>query len=225
MTAGVATKDPELVLEGYHVEPPGIQIEGGPFVFFQLFIVDLQMNTARIFVLTIPVSHCHDRRLRALAGSCDCLLQVIRECSNSAATRKRITDERYATGATLVLMNCIRTLASHRWSSDGAEQTFVEQMLDSVTLDNDSFLAVLINPVGLRYHATHHLFDGTFAGATRVVDTSDPENSLILRKPTSSSETEGVANSSVLAHGGGVRFTKDSPEYAVILDWIKGAKE
>ena len=31
-------------------------------------------------------------------------------------------------------------------------------MLDSVTMDNDSPLAVLINPVGLRYHATHHLF-------------------------------------------------------------------
>lgn len=74
-------------------------------------------------------------------------------------------------------------------------------------------------------HATHTLFDGTYAGAMRVVDTNDPENSLILRKPTSSSESEGVVNASTLAHGGGVRFTKDSPEYAVILDWIKGAKE
>jgi hypothetical protein len=58
-----------------------------------------------------------------------------------------------------------------------------------------------------------------------VVDTASPEDSLILRKPTSSSETEGVAGSTTLAHGGGVRFTKDSPEYATILDWIKGAKE
>jgi fatty acid desaturase len=64
----------------------------------------------------------------------------------------------YATGVVLVFMNCVRTLASHRWSSDGREQTFVEQMLDSVTLDSDSLLAVLINPVGLRYHSTHHLF-------------------------------------------------------------------
>jgi hypothetical protein len=58
-----------------------------------------------------------------------------------------------------------------------------------------------------------------------VVDTSDPENSLILRKPTSTAETEGIAGSAVLSHGGGVRFTKDSPEYATILQWIKGAKE
>ena len=58
-----------------------------------------------------------------------------------------------------------------------------------------------------------------------VVDTSDPENSLILRKPTSTAESEGVTNSAVLAHGGGVRFAKDSPEYLTILQWIKGAKE
>jgi len=64
----------------------------------------------------------------------------------------------YLTGAVLILMNCLRTLASHRWTSSGEEGTFVDQMLDSVTMDNDSPLAVLINPVGLRYHATHHLF-------------------------------------------------------------------
>ena len=62
----------------------------------------------------------------------------------------------YLAGATLVLMNCLRTLASHRWSSDGEEGTFVDQLLDSVTLDSDSLAAAIINPVGLRYHATHH---------------------------------------------------------------------
>jgi len=74
-------------------------------------------------------------------------------------------------------------------------------------------------------HSTHTLFNATFATALNVVDQANPENSLILRKPTSSSETEGVAGSATLSHGGGVRFTKDSPEYATILEWIKGAKE
>lgn len=74
-------------------------------------------------------------------------------------------------------------------------------------------------------HASHTLFDGTWGTVRNVVDTADPESSLILRKPTSSSETEGIAGSTTLAHGGGVRFTKDSPEYATILEWIKGAKE
>ena len=74
-------------------------------------------------------------------------------------------------------------------------------------------------------HATHTLFDGTWSTVMNVVDTGNPEESLILRKPTSSSETEGIAGSKTLAHGGGVRFAKDSPEYTTILDWIKGAKE
>ncbi|MCI0360440.1 MAG: fatty acid desaturase, partial [Planctomycetaceae bacterium] len=64
----------------------------------------------------------------------------------------------YATSVVLVLLNAVRTLASHRWWSSGEPGTFTDQMLDSVTMDNDSPLAVLINPVGLRYHATHHLF-------------------------------------------------------------------
>lgn len=64
----------------------------------------------------------------------------------------------YATAVVLIFLNSVRTLAAHRYSSEGRETTFVEQMLDSINLDNDSLLAVLINPVGLRYHATHHLF-------------------------------------------------------------------
>src|SRR5204862_4641848 len=55
-------------------------------------------------------------------------------------------------------------------------------------------------------HATHTLFDGTYSTIMNVVDTSDPEASLILRKPTSTSESEGIAGSATLAHGGGVRF-------------------
>jgi Squalene-hopene cyclase C-terminal domain len=74
-------------------------------------------------------------------------------------------------------------------------------------------------------HASHTLFNATWSTVMNVVDTANPENSLILRKPTSTSESEGVANSTTLAHGGGVRFAKDSPEYLTILQWIKGAKE
>jgi HEAT repeats/Squalene-hopene cyclase C-terminal domain len=74
-------------------------------------------------------------------------------------------------------------------------------------------------------HATHTLFNGTYETALNVVDQGDPENSLILRKPTSSSESEGVLGSKVLPHGGGIRWEKDSPEYQTILRWIKGAKQ
>ncbi len=74
-------------------------------------------------------------------------------------------------------------------------------------------------------HATHTLFNGTYSTVMNVVDPSQPDKSLLLLKPTSSSESEGVTNAGTIAHGGGVRWPKDSPEYVTILDWIKGAKE
>jgi hypothetical protein len=74
-------------------------------------------------------------------------------------------------------------------------------------------------------HASHTIFSGTYGTALNVVNPDDPEQSLILLKPTSSSESEGVVGSNSVAHGGGVRWPKGSPEYVTILDWIRGAKE
>jgi hypothetical protein len=74
-------------------------------------------------------------------------------------------------------------------------------------------------------HASHAIFDGnSVASALRVVNLENPEESLILKKPTSTAESEGVAGSNTVPHGGGVRFEKDSPEYNTILNWIRGAK-
>jgi hypothetical protein len=71
-------------------------------------------------------------------------------------------------------------------------------------------------------HDTHTLFNGTWDTVRNVVDRRDPENSLLLRKPTSTAESEGVVGARVLAHGGGQRWQKDSPEYETILKWIQG---
>jgi hypothetical protein len=73
-------------------------------------------------------------------------------------------------------------------------------------------------------HASHAIFDGTPAKALNVINLDSPEESLILLKPTASAESEGVAGSKQTAHGGGIRFEKDSPEYNTILNWIRGAK-
>lgn len=74
-------------------------------------------------------------------------------------------------------------------------------------------------------HASHAIFDGnSFGSAMRVVNLENPEESLILRKPISNAETEGIAGSNTIPHGGGMRFEKDSPEYNTILNWIRGAK-
>jgi hypothetical protein len=73
-------------------------------------------------------------------------------------------------------------------------------------------------------HATHTLFNAHWQTVMNVVDRKDPEASLLLRKPISTAESEGVAASRTTAHGGGQRWAKDSPEYETILKWIQGAK-
>ncbi len=73
-------------------------------------------------------------------------------------------------------------------------------------------------------HASHTLFNATLSTVMNVVDLNEPDKSLLLVKPTSSAESEGVAGSKKTPHGGGVRWEKGSAEYQAILDWIKGAK-
>jgi fatty acid desaturase len=61
--------------------------------------------------------------------------------------------------ATLVL-NQIRTLVAHLWENDGEVLTVTAQFLDSVNVPPPGLLPELWAPVGLRYHALHHLLPG-----------------------------------------------------------------
>ena len=55
------------------------------------------------------------------------------------------------------LMNQIRTLVAHLWENDGEAMTVTAQYLDSVNVPPPALLSPLWAPVGLRYHALHHL--------------------------------------------------------------------
>lgn len=68
----------------------------------------------------------------------------------------------YAVTATILFVNSIRTLGAHayRYSGD-ATVTKTEEFLDSVNVPSEDLLSKLIAPVGLRFHATHHLFPAT----------------------------------------------------------------
>lgn len=55
------------------------------------------------------------------------------------------------------LLNQIRTLVAHLWENDGEAMTVTAQYLDSVNVPPPAALAPLWAPVGLRYHALHHL--------------------------------------------------------------------
>ncbi len=64
----------------------------------------------------------------------------------------------YAIAVTIFILNSLRTLAAHAYRHPGDHHlTLVEQYQDSVNVPGN-FLTVLWAPVGLRYHATHHLF-------------------------------------------------------------------
>ncbi len=65
-----------------------------------------------------------------------------------------------------------------------------------------------------------------YRNATKVVDLSQPEDSLILRKPTSPFDGIGVPGAYLRTHGGDIRWPdgKNSEQYRTILQWIQGAK-
>jgi fatty acid desaturase len=59
--------------------------------------------------------------------------------------------------AAAAVLNQLRTLAAHLWTNDGEPMTVTAQYLDSVNVPPPGPLPELWAPVGLRYHATHHL--------------------------------------------------------------------
>lgn len=59
--------------------------------------------------------------------------------------------------AATTLVNQLRTLVAHAWDGDGEPMTLDAQVVDSVNVPPPGWLPLLWAPVGLRYHALHHL--------------------------------------------------------------------
>ncbi|PTR09415.1 fatty acid desaturase [Nitrosospira sp. Nsp5] len=65
----------------------------------------------------------------------------------------------YVIAMFIFFVNSLRTLSAHAYRNPGDHQMeFTEQFLDSINVPGNLFLTALWAPVGLRYHATHHLF-------------------------------------------------------------------
>jgi fatty acid desaturase len=60
----------------------------------------------------------------------------------------------------VMFLNQIRTLVAHLWQNDGEAMSVTAQFLDSVNVPPPATLPILWAPVGLRYHALHHLLPG-----------------------------------------------------------------
>lgn len=66
----------------------------------------------------------------------------------------------YVLAVTVLLLNYIRNLVAHRYRNTGAPMTHLDQLSDSITITGNSLGTELFFPLGLRYHALHHLFPG-----------------------------------------------------------------
>jgi fatty acid desaturase len=64
----------------------------------------------------------------------------------------------YLTAVTIIMLNHVRTLGAHRFRHHGDELSLVDQVLDSVNYPHHPLTSGLWAPVGLRFHALHHLF-------------------------------------------------------------------
>lgn len=62
--------------------------------------------------------------------------------------------------AGVMFLNQVRTLVAHLWENDGEQMSVTAQYLDSVNVPPPATLPALWAPVGLRYHALHHLLPG-----------------------------------------------------------------
>lgn len=79
------------------------------------------------------------------------------------------------------VVNQLRTLVAHLWENEGDAMTVTAQYLDSVNVPPPGLLAEIWAPVGLRYHALHHLLPSVPYHALgkahkHMVDTLGPQS-------------------------------------------------
>ena len=92
----------------------------------------------------------------------------------------------YFVSFSIFFLNSLRTLAAHSYRNPGDRVMDIsEQYQDSVNVPGNLFLTALWAPVGLRYHATHHLFPGmpyhALGTAHRRLARDLPDNTLYLQ--------------------------------------------
>ncbi len=75
----------------------------------------------------------------------------------SGGPRARVVLTGVALMAVATFVNQVRTLVAHAWAGDGETMSLEAQFADSVNVPPPALPPALWAPVGLRYHALHHL--------------------------------------------------------------------
>jgi fatty acid desaturase len=88
----------------------------------------------------------------------------------------------YLVAVGLLMVNNVRTLGAHRWTGEGSQLSFEQQLLDSCDYPYRPWFTELWGPIGTRYHATHHLFPSlpyhNLGKAHRALMAGLPQDSL-----------------------------------------------
>lgn len=92
----------------------------------------------------------------------------------------------YVVVALVLILNTIRTLVAHAYKNSGDKRmSRTEEFEDSIDIPGNRFISPLWAPVGLRFHATHHLFPSmpyhNLGEARRRLIAELPDNSMYLR--------------------------------------------
>lgn len=66
----------------------------------------------------------------------------------------------YLLAICILSLTYVRTTVAHRFRNEGGKMSHLEQLFDSIDITGDRYFTELLFPLGLRYHALHHLFPG-----------------------------------------------------------------
>lgn len=105
-----------------------------------------------------PPLDAHERRAAAVA-ELGCFLVVVAACALPAAgvISWSAVGKMYVGWVLALLLSVVKFYSGHRWLGDRAPMTVLEQLRDTTTIPGGPWTA-LWAPLGLRYHALHHLF-------------------------------------------------------------------
>ena len=99
-----------------------------------------------------------ERHLMIMEALCFGYLCIIAALVYAGAITGTHLLKAYLLLAFALALNWVRTLASHGFGNRGDRMTYIEQMSDSINITGQTWLTAFLFPVGLRYHALHHLF-------------------------------------------------------------------
>jgi fatty acid desaturase len=99
-----------------------------------------------------------DWAVQEIAASLWAIILIVMTATGMIPLRAFLIGLGIASG--VMFLNQVRTLVAHLWENDGEPMSVTAQYLDSVNVPPPAALPALWAPVGLRYHALHHLLPG-----------------------------------------------------------------